>query len=326
MTDLSPHADAVAAAFGLGRARALEGPVASGHTGAVWRLETERGRYAVKVPDEPDPDAAAADAAVQEAFVAGGVPLPRPVRTPDGQVLAEVAGHRVRVHAWVDVAAEDRHLDPAAVGRLLAALHSVVLEADGPVDGWYADPVGAPAWAALLDELRTAGAPYAERLAALVPGVVAAEAGYRPPDVVQVCHRDLWADNLRATADGTGLVVLDWEDAGPASPSQELAVVLLEHGAGDPERWRTIHAAYTAAGGPGRVAAPEDFSMVLAQQGQLVREGCRRWLADPDPAARAANEAWVAEFLDEPFDLALVDRVLAALSTPRRGPPSRPGG
>ena len=46
-------AQAVADAYGLGRARGLSEPVARGEIGEVRRLETERGSYAVKQAFEP---------------------------------------------------------------------------------------------------------------------------------------------------------------------------------------------------------------------------------------------------------------------------------
>ncbi len=308
----SSYAAAVADAFGLGAARALVGPVARGRLGAIWRLDTDRGAFAVKVADErPDPGEVERDAAYQEAFRAGGVPMPAVVRSAAGPVLGEVAGHLLRVYTWVDVAAEDRHLDPAAVGRLVAATHRVLLPAEGPVDPWFTEPVGADAWAATVAELERAAAPFAGRLAALVPGLVEAEAVLRPPGDVQVCHRDLWADNLRDSP--AGLVALDWENSGPADPSQELGMVLFEYASWDHDRARELVAAYTGAGGPGRVRDLGGFSMLVAVQGHIVREGCRRWLAATDAGARADNAAWVAEFLDEPFLLPRLEAMLTAV-------------
>ena len=50
--------------------------------------------------------------------------------------------------------------------------------------------------------------------------------------MLQTCHRDLWADNVLPTADG-GVCVIDWENSGPADPSQELGCVLFEFARGD---------------------------------------------------------------------------------------------
>lgn len=309
----SSHADAVAAAFGLGTPMRLTGPVAHGRLGSIWRLDSDRGRFAVK-ESRVAPEAAevAADAAHQAVFRKAGVPMPRLVPATDGAVLAEVEGTLLRVYEWVDVAGEDRGLDPAAVGRLLAALHQVRIDTAEPVEDWYTTSLGTEGWATVVDELRSAGAPFAERLAALVPDVLDVETVLAAPGEVQVCHRDLWADNLRAGVDG-GLVVLDWENAGPANPSHELGMVLFEYGLDEPDRWRALHSAYVDAGGPGRLREPSDFTMLVAQQGQITRVGCRRWVAATTDEDRADNEAWVAEFLDDPVLSSTVEAMLAAV-------------
>lgn len=307
----------VAGAFSLGTPTALVGPVAHGRLGSIWRLETDRGRFAVKVSrEEPHVEQVERDAAYQAAFRAAGVPMPRVHRTSDGSVLAPVAGRAVRVYGWVDVAGADRWLDPAAVGRLLAVAHSVDLPVTKPVDGWYIEGLGADGWAALVDELFRGGAPFAGEVAALVPRLLELEQSYAAPAAPAICHRDLWADNLRAVAaPGVGgLVALDWENAGPAGREQELAALVFEYGLGDPGRMRTLVAAYEDAGGPGRLRGPADLTMLLAQQGNIAREGCRRWLAATTDRDRADNEAWVRELLDEPV---LADTVEAILSAAR---------
>jgi len=309
----SSHADAVAAAFGLGRPVSLAGPVAHGRLGSIWRLESDRGRYAVKESRSAlDRAEAEQDAAYQDVFHAAGIPMPAVVRARDGSVLAEVEGGILRVYEWVDVRGEDRGLDPVAVGTLLAGLHRVHVPATGPVDEWYTTSLGEDGWTTVVHDLTSAGAPFADRLAALVPDVLAAESVLRAPTGTQVCHRDLWADNLRAT-DGGALVALDWENAGPADPSQELGMVLFEYSLNDPDRMRALHAAYVGAGGPGRLRDAGDFTMLLAQQGEITRVGCRRWIAATTDAERADNEAWVAEFLDDPVLLPRIEQMLAAV-------------
>ncbi|MFZ0160337.1 MAG: aminoglycoside phosphotransferase family protein, partial [Kineosporiaceae bacterium] len=155
-------------------------------------------------------------------------------------------------------------------------------------------------------------APFAQRLAAVVPAAVAAEALLSEPEDVQWCHGDLWADNLLRTPGGT-LTVLDWEDSGPGSPAQELMAVVFEFGRGDPDRMRELYAAYLAAGGPGRLTSPGDATMLLAQTAHLAMTGCRRWLAASTDAQREDNAAWVGEFLDEPVTIETIDAILTAI-------------
>ena len=307
------HADAVADRFGLGPARRLLGPVALGRQGEIWRLDTDRGPFAVKQSQvAPEPDEAEADAVFQELVRAAGVPTPEVVRDVDGRVVSEVEGSPLRVYAWVDVEPEDRRLDPATVGRLLAAMHLVHVPAAGPVEGWYADPVGRAAWEGLVERLATADCPFTGRLSALVPVLAEVETLLVPPtDGLQLCHRDVWADNLRATPGG-GLVIYDWENAGPASPSQELGVAAYEYGCSDPARVRALHAAYVDAGGPGRLREPADLTMLVAQLTHILQIGCERWLASTTDAVRTDHAGWVGEFLDDPVTVPVVEMLLDA--------------
>src|SRR5689334_24200701 len=91
--------------FGLaGGARLSDGPVARGRQGAVWRLDTADGSWAVKVPFHPSAeDEVALSTRFQEAAYAAGVPTPRVRRTTQGRVFATVSGRQVRVYEWVDL-------------------------------------------------------------------------------------------------------------------------------------------------------------------------------------------------------------------------------
>ena len=162
---------------------------------------------------------------------------------------------------WVDLRERDEGLDPTLVGALVAAIHQVPFEGTRPVDPWYREPVGADRWDELVEDLTGRGAPFAPDLAALRDELVALETLLEPERTLRTCHRDLWADNVRATTTGE-LCVIDWDNFGLADPSQELALVLFEFGAGNPARAAALNAAYRDAGGPGRVDGPGSFSMV----------------------------------------------------------------
>jgi Ser/Thr protein kinase RdoA (MazF antagonist) len=309
----SIDAAAVAARFGLGDDGELEGPVARGELGQVWRLTTARGTWAVKQPFEaPARDEVDADARYQDAVAAAGVPMPRVLRTVDGDVIVPIDGITVRVYTWVDLLAPDRTLAAARVGQAVASIHRVRHHGTSGVHPWYTDPVGAPAWDALVADARFAGAPFAEQLAAARDELVALEAWIVPSEQLQTCHRDLFADNVLATPTGD-LCIIDWENSGLADPTQELAMVLFEFAVDDVARAAPLVDAYAAAGGPGRVTRPEHFSMIIAVQGHLTELAARRWLDPAHAVERARNDARVRECLDEPLSrrsvLALVDAV-----------------
>ena len=161
----------------------------------------------------------------QETAHAAGVPTPQVRRTTQGCVFATMQGTQVRVYEWVDLLAPDSCLDPELVGAVVAAMHRVTVTDLGPLDPWNHEPVGADRWDELVEQLLEAGAPFAGRLADLRDELVALESWIEPPQTLRTCHRDLWADNVLATADG-GVCVIDWENSGPADPSQELGCAL----------------------------------------------------------------------------------------------------
>jgi Ser/Thr protein kinase RdoA (MazF antagonist) len=307
---------AMLAAFELGSwGRLSEGPVASGRLGSIWRLDAERGSWAVKqVGDVSQAELSEIlqGAAFQDAARAAGVPTPDVRRTRTGDLIADVGGVHVRIHAWVDLEPPDTGLDPLELGRLLAGLHRVPFAGTVGLDPWYTEPVGATRWAELMASLRERKAPFADELAALIPEIVELERLLgTAPKALRTCHRDLWADNVRRTSGG-GLCVFDFDNAGLADPSQELALALVEYATIDPSRAPTIRAAYTGAGGPGRVTGPADFALPIAQLGHIVAEGCRRWLLAATDIDRIDNEGWVREFIERPLTSRVVEALLAA--------------
>jgi Ser/Thr protein kinase RdoA (MazF antagonist) len=308
------HVPDLLAAFDLGSwGRLSDGPVASGRLGSIWRLDTDAGSWAVKqVGDASDDELAALlqGAAFQEAALAAGVPTPAVRRTRAGALIADIMGLHIRLHAWVDLHGPDVDLDPVDLGRLVAALHQVDFAGTIGLDPWYTEPVGAVRWSELVAALLARRASFAEELDELVPEIVALEGLLGgSPRAAQTCHRDLWADNVRRTRSG-GVCVFDFDNAGLADPSQELAMILVEYGAEDPARARAIRTAYAEAGGTGRVEGPTDFAMPIAQLAHIVAEGCRRWLIASTDAERAENEAWVREFIDRPLTRTSIEALL----------------
>jgi thiamine kinase-like enzyme len=309
---LEPHAAAeIARAFGLGDPQQFEGPVARGEQGQIWRLESSRGSWAVREPFEPQTeDEVREDTDFQEAARLAGVPTPRAVRTAAGDVIAAVGDTQVRVHEWVEMNEPDVGLDPAAVGALLAKLHCVAFEGSRGEDPWYTEPVGAARWDELVADLTAGGAPFAAELAAMRDELVALEAWIEPAAALRTCHRDLWADNLRLTADG-GLCVIDWDNCGAADPSHELANALFEFATGDADRARALVRSYSDAGGSGRISGRGSFSMTIAQLGHILEISCADWL-DPtlSDAERDHTVDRVSEFVERPLTRTLIDSLL----------------
>jgi fructosamine-3-kinase len=309
------HLRRLLAEFRLGDdGRLSDGPVAEGRVGSIWRLDTELGSWAIKPVDRdlgPERLAALEDTtAFQEAAWRDGVTCPAVRRTRTGAVAGDLGDLRVTVLSWVNLLGPERDLDPVALGSLLARLHRVDYRGRLGLHPWYSEPVGATTWRGLVRELQERRAPFAGEIAALVPELVGLESLLgRPPREVRTSHRDLWADNLRATRDG-GLCLIDFDDAGLADPNGELAMLLVEFADPDPARARIIRDAYADADGPGRIEGPMDFAMPVAALCHIVETGCRQWLAATTDAGRADNEGWVREFLDRPLTLAAIEALL----------------
>jgi Ser/Thr protein kinase RdoA (MazF antagonist) len=301
--------------FGLdGATRLSEGPVARGKQGVVWRLDAAGRSWAVKVPFAPSGEEGVRAATLfHEAARSAGVPTPLVRRTTEGRVFADIDGTQVRMYEWVDLAPPDPDLDPELVGAVVAAIHRGRRPTAGPVDPWYHEPVGADRWDQLVHQLREAGAPFADRLAGLRDELVALEDWIEPPERLQTCHRDLWADNVLPTANGD-VCVIDWENSGPADASQELGCVLFEFARADPARARVLVRAYQDAGGPARVQRRGHFSMLIAQLGHITETAATDWLR-PTPRSphRSDSAAWIGEVLDEPHTRRLLDRLRAGL-------------
>ena len=311
--DVRERIEAAAGVYALGRPVAPARPAARGHMGVVWSLETDRGRFAVKQLLQPlDEQAVATEVALQTEMLRRGVPAPAPLRTAQGTVLADVGGLLVRVSTWVDLAEPRTDLDPAAVGALLAVMHRDPLPAPGPVDAWYVEPVATGTWDELHAALAAAGAPFAAEFEGFARHQLRMQEFFAAPRSLQLCHRDLWADNLRTTPGG-GLCVIDWDLCGPADPAQELAVLLTEFCYGRPERARALYAAYLDGGGTGRITGRGDFTMAQAQFGHFATTAARQWLATDDEQARDRAEAWFRLGLESPLDVEHVDELLAAV-------------
>jgi Ser/Thr protein kinase RdoA (MazF antagonist) len=203
-------------------------------------------------------------------------------------------------------------LDPVAVGRLVAQLHQVSHRwPTSDIDPWLEAPIGRAKWKEALEASRAAGAPYADRLEELLPGLLEAEEILTPMRPLQTCHLDLWADNLRWSE--AWPVVIDFDNAGPGDPSREIAMVIFEFGRSDAMRQRALYDAYLAVDGPGRVHHRADLSLAVAQLHHIGHRHLTMWVAGQNSEAKSRALAGINEFLGEPLLLPSIDALLAAL-------------
>jgi Ser/Thr protein kinase RdoA (MazF antagonist) len=231
--------------FGLGRLQTAEA-VAGGLSNELWRVETDTGRYAVKVmrtnADRPDFRTNIEHAfAIEERAYRAGVRCPRPVPAPSGGCLIDVAGLFVRIHEWVDGTAPDPVAARPLLAPLLAGIHAASPQLSQPVED---EPWSADEWLALAD--RTQGPLLAARLAAASPALADLESVTSAQGLAVTwvdTHGDLDPKNTLLVSGH--LLALDWDAAQPEPAAREAAAMALDWTT-DPQAFAQVVAAYRA--------------------------------------------------------------------------------
>ena len=154
-----------------------------------------------------------------------------------------------------------------------------------------------------------------DRLATLPE--LTATIGEADPSTLVACHRDLHPDNVLADPTGA-LVVVDWDNLGPAAPERELARALFDWYTDGPRTdvgaMAALYRAYLEHGGPGRLTGPADLTMLVAGMVNFLLVQAR---VATDPGAEPRHRAWAEREVDEALHRLptreQIDRVLAAL-------------
>jgi len=284
--------------FGLGTLTGPPTKLGPNYSNAIWRVDTTRGRFAVKCLLGVL-DVAALEAAVgfEQAAVHAGFPAAAPESTPADELLVPVdVGGRagfVRAHRWVDGAVlgegpghgSVRSADAAAAGGYLARLHHLGAE--------HASASGAPArcssgiatrpihWARYRPHAGRSGP-----LAVLDDDAFALLESLPPPAAAAAecfCHADFKPEN--AVRAGAGLVVLDWDQACRADPAVELAIAALRWagvsgGALHEPRFRAFLRGYRKDGGPVSALTQRHFAASARLSAEWIDFNARQALGE----------------------------------------------
>ncbi|MFB9543666.1 phosphotransferase enzyme family protein [Micromonospora sagamiensis] len=301
------------------RAVATRGP--RGALGQIWRVDDGPTRYALKeiFAAPPTAEQVAVELTYTRRAAEAGVRLPASLPDREGRhVVPTPGGTWLRLYDWVDVRPLDltAQSTPHAVGVLLARLHrcapATAVEAGGaPPDAWYHQVPTAHAW----DRVPAVGTAWAARLAdrlASLPDLTREVTRVVSGRLV-VCHRDLHPGNVLAEPTGD-LVVVDWDSLGPAAPERELARALFDWCCDGPDAdfagMRRMYEAYLRHGGPGRIVAPADFSMLVASRLNFL---LRQLHVAVDPATEGRHREWAEQEIDEALRILPTPEHLAAV-------------
>ena len=298
-----------------------------GALGQIWRVDVGPARYALKEIFARPPSEALIEAELAFARRAAEAGVRLPASHPDREgryLLAAPGGVWLRLYDWIELQPVEltAPATPAELGALLARLHrcapATTAEPSGePPDPWYDHAPAVQEWAVVSASGATWAPRLAERLAA-VPELCAAVTPADPAALI-VCHRDLHPENVLADPAG-GLVVIDWDNLGPATPSRELAQALFDwfcDGSADLDAMRRMYQAYLREGGPGRITEPTDFSMLVATRLNFLLLQTRIAI---DPTAEPRHREWAEREIDEALRILPTPRQLAEVLELTRTP------
>jgi Ser/Thr protein kinase RdoA (MazF antagonist) len=252
------EASEICAAFGLSPLRRSPRIAAKGSGGInrVWRFDADDRSWAVKEVRRELPDGHELAFVIEEAAVRAGVAAPVPLRSRHGHIYEPLGDSHVRVHTWAEGAAKTNETvtatEAADMGRIVARLHGMALPA-------WARPrrtgFDADHWRRLAAAGRACGAHWAEVILERLDDIAQIEAELTATmdseGPLIGSHRDLNAHNVLFS--DLGLVLVDWDAAGPTTAQFERASYAVlwgsGHGGYDPERTTAFLRGYLDAGG-----------------------------------------------------------------------------
>ncbi|KUM72262.1 phosphotransferase enzyme family protein [Streptomyces curacoi] len=314
-------ADLMAETYALGAGPWTMTPVTRGALGQIWKLTGDGSAWAIKeLLFGCDEEQVAREAALRHAMADLGIASPRLMPNRHGayvsQLAASAGGSYVKLYDWIDGTEADAS-DPGILdwfGRTMALLHRAGEGASETPNAWYEQCPQDADWKELHGRVRRAGVPWADALGRFVD-TAAPELGQwvtpsDPGDLV-TSHLDLQPQNVLVGPGGP--VLLDWDNAGPASAEREFARAVYVWSGGNrvnADAARRLVRAYRSAGGRASVKGPGSFSMLFATALNYIQVQAECAI---DPGVTAEQRAFasgqvVASLRDLP-DLAAVCRL-----------------
>ncbi|MFI7449667.1 phosphotransferase enzyme family protein [Nonomuraea sp. NPDC049714] len=250
-------------------------PIGRGAMGMVHRLAIDGHLYAIKeFYWEMNEGAARKEAAFRDLAASVGVRSPINIRAVDGnylQTLPESLGGRmVRLYTWLEGEHVDTN-DPATaaqLGELMGRLHGLASPVYGKSHPWYEVVPEKSEWEEIARAATAADEDWAPLFRESLEEILDLAKWVKPiPEHERImCHLDVQPSNV--LVDGAGLMLLDWDDAGPGNPERELASVLYDWHVRDGVVNRAgvlqTLAAYRQAGGRAVLRGEHAFAMSAA--------------------------------------------------------------
>lgn len=271
-------------AFDLGDVLKIPTPVAQAWSNAVYRVDTTRGTFAVKLfspsLSADQQQRLRRGTAVERMVVEQKlIPVPQPIARHSDWIVelanpADPAGSRLaRCHAWVNGAAARAPLSPTLVaqaGTYLGRLHAMH-QIDGNTS--QLPRLDLDRWQRAVRSAADRDLPFASHLVDLTPLVVALQVDLdelrRQRRPMRSSHNDYDPKNT-VISQTDQLVVTDWDYAGPVLPGVELIASATSFAAAEDDI-KTFVRAYIEAGGDAFDADPLAMTAELADLDWILR-------------------------------------------------------
>ncbi|WP_371664621.1 phosphotransferase enzyme family protein [Streptomyces sp. NBC_00280] len=322
-------ADLIAETYALDTGPWTLTPVTRGALGQIWKLSGNSSSWAIKeLLFGCDEEQVRREAALRQAAENLRIASPRLVPNRHGAHVSHLprssGGSYVKLYDWIDGATADAS-DPdilAWFGRTMALLHKVGEGTGETPSSWYEQCPEPADWKDLHKRIHQADLPWADALGRFIATSAAELAQWVTPseaDDLVTSHLDLQPQNVLVGVNGP--VLLDWDNAGPASAERELArAIYVWSGRNQTniDSARRLTRAYRSAGGRAEIRGLQSFSMLFATDLNFIYVQAECAI---DPAVTAAQREFagnqVVASLRRLPDLAVISQLVAGLE--RRG-------